>query len=252
MSSRGFLGAGDVYAQFYDPLTADFGPWEGPFETKKFEIKVDSDRKEMTSRGKTTYGQVVESVAIPKPNDFSLEFTEVNHRSMATALAGTSSDFNQASGTLTATDFTAKLEKWLDLGKQNFATVVVKDSTGATTYDENTDYVVNYRMGWVKPLAGGAIAADEVLKINGTYNAVSATKVDGATQAQIRARFKFDGINFADQLPVIVTVHEASIAAKSAFDFLQDDFATVPLEGRMKTPAGMTSPFSVQLNKTAS
>ena len=41
--------------------------------------------------------------------------------------------------------------------------------------------------------------------------------------------------------------HEAVIAADSAFDFLQDDFATLSLPGRLKTPAGRQEPFTVTL-----
>ena len=44
-----------------------------------------------------------------------------------------------------------------------------------------------------------------------------------------------------------MTVHEAVIAADAAFDFLGDDFATVTMPGRMKTPAGFTEPFTVHL-----
>ena len=67
MSSRGFLGAGDLYARVYNPVTGQFDQWSGPFESSKFEIKPNSDLKEMTSRGRSTYGQVIESVPLPKP-----------------------------------------------------------------------------------------------------------------------------------------------------------------------------------------
>lgn len=249
MSARGFLGAGDVYAQFYDPNTSSFGDWEGPFETSKFEIKVNSELKEMTSKGKTTYGQVVESVPVPQPNDFSIDFTEVNKQTMATALAGTTATFTQASGTITAQAIVAKLDKWVELGKQNFvqAGFLVTDAAGTTTYVEGTDYVVNWRQGWVKALTTGDIIADEALKVTGTYNAISGSKISGATASQIRAKFRLDGINFADQSPVIVDAHEAVITSDAAFDFLADDFAKVPLKGRLKTPTGFTEPFTVTL-----
>ena len=71
------------------------------------------------------------------------------------------------------------------------------------------------------------------------------------TQAQIRARFLLDGVNFADDTPCIVTIHEAVIAADSAFDFLADDFNAVSLPGRMKTPTGFTEPYTVALRDAA-
>jgi hypothetical protein len=254
MSSRGFLGAGDVYARFYDPILATFGDWQGPFETDKFEIKVSSDLKEMTSKGKTTYGQVIESVTIPKPNDFAIDFTEVNRASMATALAGTITTFSQSAGTITDQALTAKYDVWLPLGKENFAKTgfTVKDNAGTNTYDEGVDYQMNWRLGWIKILSTGTITAAEALKITGSYNATSGSEIAGATQSQIRAQFRLDGINFADQLPVIVDCLEAVIAPDAAFDFLQNDFAKVPLKGRLKTPVGSQEPFTVKLYDTAS
>jgi len=42
-------------------------------------------------------------------------------------------------------------------------------------------------------------------------------------------------------------VFEAVIAADSAFNFLADDFASITLPGRMKTPVGFNEPFTVHL-----
>ena len=80
-----------------------------------------------------------------------------------------------------------------------------------------------------------------------TYNAISGTSIAGGTQTQVRAQFKLDGVNFADQLRVIVDVWEAILTPDSAFDFLQNDFAEIALKGRLKTPAGKTEPFTAQL-----
>lgn len=63
MSARGFLGAGDLYVARYNPATAQFDAFKGPYEATKFEIKPNVELKEMSSRGRETYGQVLESVA---------------------------------------------------------------------------------------------------------------------------------------------------------------------------------------------
>ena len=89
------------------------------------------------------------------------------------------------------------------------------------------------------------------MHVDFTAETTNGTQIRGMTQAQLRARFKLVGKNFADDLPFVVTVHEAVIAADSALDFLQDDFAEITLPGRMKTPAGFTEPFTVNLTKQA-
>lgn len=316
MSARGFLGAGDLYIARY--VNGTFLAYEGPFECSKFEIKPNVELKELTSKGRSTYGQVIESVAVPQPSDLTVDLTEVNKTSLAIALLGTTADLAQASGTLTNEAIVASLDKWTALSKANLTaaptvtsgavaasvtgsiaanvltvtavssgtlsvgqaisggsmvagTRITKKLTGTggtgtyevnnsqtfasgaitgavgTAYVAGQDYLVNSTLGWVKTIAGGAILDGEPLKVSGAYGAISGTEIKGATQTQTRAKFKLDGKNFADDLPCIVTVHEGIIAADSAFDFLADDFNTVSLPGRMKTPTGFTEPFTVHL-----
>lgn len=249
MSARGFLGAGDLYARVYNPTTGQYDQWTGPFESTKFEIKPNSELKEMSSRGRSTYGQVIESVPLPKPADLSVTFAEVNKESIAMALFGTASVVNQGSGNITDEVVTAALGKWVQLAHGNVATAgfVVTNSAATVTYVLGTDYEVNYRIGLVRAIPGGAIADAASLKVDYAYNAISGTAIAGGTQTQVRAQFKLDGVNFADQLPVIVDVWEAVLTPDSAFDFLQNDFAEIALKGRLKTPAGKTEPFTVEL-----
>lgn len=253
MAARGFLGAGDLYISRYNPTTGLFDDFTGPFEATKFEIKPNVELKEMSSRGRSSYGQVIESVALPQPADFTLELPEVNKESLSIALLGTESAINQTAGTLTDAPVTVtSKDTWLNIGKQNItAGLVVKDATGVTTYVLGTDYVLNTRMGWIKILPGSAIVKDAVIEVSGAYGAVGGTLIRGATNSQIRAKFRLDGVNFADQLPVIVDVWEAVISADSAFDFLSNDFASISLPGRLKTPTGKTEPFVVQMLNAA-
>ena len=249
MSSRGFLGAGDLYARIYNPATSLFEPWTGPYESTKFEIKPNSDLKEMSSRGRSTYGQVIESVPLPKPSDLNVVFGEVNRESLAMALFGTNSTLAQGSGSVSDEVVAAALGKWVDLAHANLATAgfVVTNSAATVTYVLGTDYEVNYRLGMLRAITGGAIADAASLKVDYSYNAISGTKIAGSTQTQVRAQFRLDGINFASQLPVICDVWEAVLTPDSAFDFLQDKFAEISLKGRLKTPVGKTDPFEVQL-----
>lgn len=253
MAARGFLGAGDLYISRYNPTTGLFDDFTGPFEATKFEVKPNVELKEMSSRGRSTYGQVIESVALPQPAEFTLELPEVNKESLSIALLGTESAINQTAGTLTDAPITVtSKDTWLNIGKQNItAGLVVKDETGATTYTLGVDYVLNNRMGWIKILPGSAIVKDAVIEVTGAYGVVGGTLIRGATNSQIRAKFRLDGVNFADQLPVIVDVWEAVISADSAFDFLSNEFASISLPGRLKTPTGKTEPFQVQLLNAA-
>lgn len=315
--SRGFLGAGDLYIARY--VNGAFQSYEGPFECSKFEIKPNVELKELVSKGRTTYGQVIESVPVPQPSDLTVDLPEVNKTSLAIALLGTTDSLAQTSGSLSDEAVTAEADKWVALTKANLTgtqtvsgAAVAAEVTGAIaattltvsavasgslsvgqsisgsgmtsgtrivrqlsgtpggvgTYEVNKsqtfasgtvtgsaggnyvageDYLVNKTLGWIKALSTGAIMDGQPLEVSSTYGAITGTEIKGSTQTQVRAKFKLDGINFADQLPVIVTVHEGVIAADSAFDFLADDFNTVSLPGRMKTPSGFNEPFTVHL-----
>lgn len=248
MAARGFLGAGDLYI---NRIVAGVKQGlQGPYEAIKFEIKPNVDVKELVSKSRGNYGNVIESVALNQPGDFSIELAEVNKESMVLALLGTTSALSQgAAGSITAESIPdVALDVWIPVSKANLTgSQTVTHSSGSPTYVLGTDYLVNAQLGWVKFLSTGAVVAGDDPKITSTYGTTVGTRIAGGTQSELRAEFVLDGINLADRLPCIVRVHEGVIAADAAFDFLGDDFGTVSLPGKMKTPTGGTEPFTVDL-----
>lgn len=321
MAARAFLGAGDLYlARMVGGVWQNFA---GPFGCSKFEIKPNIEIREQISRGRDTYGQVIESVALQQPSELSIDLTEVNRETLAIALLGTTAALSQVAGTLTNEIVTGRLDQWVPLSKGALSgnttvsgaavaaaftgaiatttltvsavssgtlsvgqviagagvtvgtrvtaqltgtpggvgtytvsvsqTVASGSLTGAAgaAYVNGVDFLVNPQLGWVKALPGGAILDNQTLSVSGTYSAITGTEIKGSTQAQLRVRVKLDGKNFADDTPCIVTCHEVVIAADAAFDFLSDQFATVTMPGRMKTPAGFAEPYTVHLRNVA-
>lgn len=245
MTSRAFLGAGDVYIARY--VSGAFEDYKGPFECDQFEIKPNVDLKEKVSKGRSTYGQVIESVTIPQPADLTVALSEVNKEAFAIAMLGTVAALAQSSGSLSNEAVVVKLGAWRPLTKAALteSSINVTNTAGTTTYVNGVDYIVNPQLGWIKALVGGGISDGQTVHVDVNYTAITGSEIKGMTDPTLRARFKFDGKNFADGLPVIVTVHEAVVAADSAFDFLSDDFASIVLPGRMKTPSGFTEPFTI-------
>lgn len=243
--SRGYLGAGDLYLNLLIGGTPQ--GWVGPYESKKFEIKANAELKEMTSRGRGTYGQIIESVPIPKPFDLNITMSEMGKEGLAIALLGTVGALSQTAGTITNEAVVIRAASWTPLSKQNFSgALTVTNVAGTTTYAEGTDYVVNRQLGWIKRVPTGAIADATTVHVDGSYLAITGDSITGASASTIRAMVKLDGINFADQRPNIVTVWEMVVASEAAVDFLGDDFGEIPLSGRMKTPVGYTSPFLIE------
>lgn len=243
MAARGFLGAGSVFLRRY--VNGALAGWQGPYEATKFEIKPNVELKEMVSKGRDTYGQVIESVAIPQPADLTIDLAEVNKESLAIAMLGTVAALSQTGGSLTDEALNdVVLDTWIPLTKYNLTgTQTLKK--GSTVLVQGVDYIVDKPMGWVKVLSTGSVIANDDLTFSSTYGAATGAEIKGMTDAQLRVQVRFEGKNFVDGLPVRVLVYEAVIAADSAFDFLQDDFAAISLPGRMKTPAGYNEPFVI-------
>lgn len=254
MAARGFLGAGDLYIERI--VATVLQPRKGPYAATKFEIKPVANIKELISKGKSTYGQTLESVPLPGSQEFTVDLNEVDKEGLVLALAGTVSAGAQSAGTDTAATVAAAavLGDWAQLAHKHYSGAVTVTNSGNTvTYVEGTDYIFNRALGYIKvPVTGSAIVAGQSLKYTATYLATTgSTIISGGTQSQLRARFILDGINQADGLPCIVTVYEGIIAATTAFDFLADDFNVLSLPGKMKTPTGFTSPFTVELHTVA-
>jgi hypothetical protein len=256
--ARGFIGAGDIYVNRIDPITALFVGWAYAGDASKFAIKGNSKIKERESKSRDGYGQVVETVAIASPADLSITFAEVNKENLTLAFMGSLSAINQGAGNLVDEVLTFKTGGYgVQATKQNLAeaALTVKSSDGVTTYVKDTDYTVNYRLGIVFPVAGGALAAAITadadgslpIKLTAAYNAMTGSKIAGSKNAQLRCAIKFDGKNHADGLPAIVNVWEAVLTPSGEFDFLKDDWNDVQLSGRMKTPVGKSEPFEVEL-----
>lgn len=249
MAARGFLGAGDVYIERFDTNTQAYLNPQGPYESTKFSIKATTKLEEMTGRGRETYGQILASVAIPQPTEFEIAIAEVNRESMALAVLGTVAAYTQGLATVTDEVVTAALGQWKKLTKHSLNTtgVVVTNSAASTTYVEGTDYKINHSLGWFYAIPGGAITDSQSLRIDYQATAVTGTRIRGVTNAQLRARFMFDGINMADGSRCVVECYEAVISSSAAFDFLANKFNEVPLTGRLNTPVGKTEPFEVRL-----
>lgn len=255
--ARGFIGSGDVYLNAVDPTTGQYTGWVNAGDADQFSIKPNVEIKELESKGKGTYGQVIETVALQKPADLEITWVEANAANLTLAFMGKMTAINQSSGTAADEAVTLKPGGGSQLAKQNISAtgIVLTSSPAGTTYVLGTDYTVNYVLGLLFAVPGSSLAtavaaagaAGLPLLIDYTYNAIGGSLIQGAVQPSLRCSVRLDGENAADKgKPVVVTVHEAVLSPDSAFDFLAPDWNNVKLKGRMKTPVGKTEPFTVE------
>ncbi len=240
------MGAGGVqFSLIVNGVAQGYGSQR---ETSKFEIKPDSDIKELVSKGRETYGQVIETVAIPKPSTVTINLREADYENLLLSFMGTPGvGINQGAATVSDEVAVLKHATYTELANRNLnaAGLQVTHTSGSPTYALGTDYEVIYLTGQIRAIEGGAIADGASVKVDYTAQAMTSKKIMGSTQSSVRARILFTGKNMADDTNVLLTAWEGVFTPEGAFDLLANDFGEVTLKGQLKTPAGKTSPYEV-------
>ena len=244
--STGLLVAGDLYM---DRLAAD-GTQQGFLPVSnatQMAINQGVEFKEQISRKRDTRGQLLESVAIPQPGEINLSLDEINRGNLAMVSLGTVENLDEGAATLTDEPVTLKGYNWTEIGYRNLKESGFSVSeSGGTSLTVGTDVEVNYRLGLIRALRGGSLTGEgDDITITGETNALTGSRIKGATRPQIRARLLLDGRNMVDDKPLLVTVDEAILRPNEAIDFLSEEFVTAQMTGRMITQPGKVSPYTV-------
>lgn len=150
------------------------------------------DLKTQVSKQNGTYGQALDEIVIAKPTEAEVAVDDVaDPRILAWSVNGSTSAFSQTGGSITSESVTAHLGQWVSLANRQVSSVVVKDSTGTTTFGAE-DYAVDPVSGMLFfPETGGTITDAETVKVSYTAAALSGTVIGvGGTPFQY---FRVDG-----------------------------------------------------------
>ena len=239
----GFLGSGDLY--FRRTTNGVLGGWKRFGNATKLEIKENVDEKQRISSQRLTDGSALDTVNIKKPTTIELILDDINRDNLSLAFLGTNGSTVVAAGTSTSEPQTIHtVGGAIKTDFDKISNVVVKDVTDATTYVAGTDYnVLDSDMGLVDIVSGGAISDGDVLHVTYDYAARTSNTVDGGTQTSIIVELMLNGENFVDQSRVKVSVWKTVLSPSSGIDFLDDNFATIPLKGTVIVPSDKVSGY---------
>lgn len=243
-AQQGIIAGGDLYIDFLTAAGASTG-FDLVGNATKLMPKVETETIENKLNGRDTLGQTGDSYTRITASSISFSMNRYDPKIVAAFFAGSAVDLTAASGSFTAT-VTAIEDKWVPLGELNVSAVVVKDATEVTTYVENTDYVLNARVGMIKVLSTGAISSDDVLKISGTKAAATGYKITGGTNPVINVGLYLDGKNYVNGSDLKLRVWKAQLRAEGDFDLLaQGGFPELGFTGTMITPSDKSWPFEM-------
>ncbi|MGE4520637.1 MAG: hypothetical protein AB7E04_14140 [Desulfobacteraceae bacterium] len=244
--SEQFFGAGDVYIDRFD----DNGNSTGLIHilsTQSFSLKSSGEQKQLKSRSPSNYGQVIASVALPGASELKITHNEFDAENMAMAFLGDTAAYSQEAGTLTTKEVVIKkVGNWFpigfrDISKEGIAVVDELDAALA----EGTDFEINYAAGLIRALSGGSVQDGDLVKVSGTYTAVSGTKIYGATKPIIKGAVHFEGINLSNGKKCVADVWRTTLQPDSEVNFLSDDFGEISLSGSPEVVTGKTSTFEI-------
>ncbi|WKD23718.1 hypothetical protein NDQ71_01035 [Pseudoalteromonas sp. KG3] len=239
----GLLVAGNFYIDRLSKTGQSTGIF-GPINMTKLEIKTEADSKIRTSKKKDSYGQALDDVKIAKPVELSIEFDDVPSELLAMALMGKVVDVNQASGNVVDAAKTLPANQgWLELGHKNLASEGLTVKQAAVDLVLGTDFEVNYALGLIRSIKGGAVDAGGSITVSYQHNAMSGRAVEGGIESQVRARIFGEGENLANGKAIQLEVYESSLMPNKAIDFAASEFVSGGLTGTAKVVTGKNSPF---------
>lgn len=238
-TQESFIGAGDLNIDVFDSDGNKTGELDVG-NASLFAINAPSiEKKEQLGFRRENYAQTIKSVITKLEQELKFTLTDINRKNLALAMFGVDADYTQTAGNNTATpeDITAKLDKYAKLASRSLDPAtppVVTDDGDVTTYTEDTDYEIDYQVGRIKVLSGGAIIADDVLHVGSTWLGITGGfKVDGQSVNKIEAYIRMIGNDKANDRDCEVIVYKAQIEPSGDINWLTEDFASLEFTGKI-------------------
>lgn len=186
----GYIGAGDVLLNRYDPVTDLPQGWTDKLEAALFSIQSKTNLKELKSKSRDGYGSVIGSVSIPEGSEFKLTLRSADKDALAFLFLGNISTIAQGAGSVTAEAAVLTPGYGVAVSKRNISTVVLKGANGTFTgaIATTTLTVSAVATGSVQPgqtLAGSGVTAATkiVAQLTGTPGGVGTYSVDTSQTA---------------------------------------------------------------------
>jgi hypothetical protein len=233
-TNQGFIGAGVLHIDQYDPLT---GLRTGELDVgnaQSFVINAPSiEKKEQKSMRPENYAQTMKSVVTKMDQELKITLTDINRENLILCMYGKGSDLAQTAGTGTET-VNAIVGRWVKLGKRNLdpATPPVVTVSAAAKV-EGTDYEIDYKVGRILVIKGGSITAGAAMTVESTWLTLAGYQVDAQKVTKIEAYIRMVGRDMANDRDCEVIVHKVQLEPSGDMNWLTEDYATLEMKGKI-------------------
>jgi hypothetical protein len=240
-SCNGWLLSGDLYMGLSEGST----DYRHVGETDKFSVTMATELKSFPSKRVGSYGQDACASYINQATEISITLKSTNLENLKLVFLGDSTTIADAEGSVADAAIVASNDNCLMLPNRNISNVIVEDSGSITTYVLDTDYLIDTKRGILKTLSTGSITDAEDLLISYDYAAREGYKIKGVVRGSIIVPIRLFGINLANGKEVEFNAASAVLTSNTEVDFLQDDFLSIELTGRLQI--GSDGPFTVDV-----
>lgn len=227
MGLKAYSGQGTIYMR---PVTAA-GVKTDDFRrvgtAYPLSIQVQNEQIKRLGRTVESANQVIAAKNRLTELSGSLVLKEWNAANLAWALSGGYTSQAAAGGSVAAGSpdvVTVPIPgEWAELAHRDVSEVVVKSSDNATTYVEGTAYEVDYKLGLITAVAGGALAAGTVsCNISYTYAAKTGYSVSIGSASQIRVEILAHLYDEYSQEHWVMELDSVVIGSNSEINFISE------------------------------
>ena len=240
---------GSIYGAAVDTSGVLTGTWRRVGNMYPFNLKVTTKTATQESAEHDRGGQIIGSTS--KIEEILAEGTlrQMEQRSFAWAVAGAVEDMTGEAGSVAAADTTALAPgDYTDLPHEGLTDFVLTDAT-ETTYDEGVDFVLDAELGMWTPIAGGAIAADDVCNVSYDFAAKTGLQqVTIATTPEVRLALRGNLVNTATGEKIRLYLRMVVVSSPDGINLiseLETDYEELALEFSIQTPPGQTNPGTI-------
>lgn len=129
----GFIGAGNVLLNRFDPVTDLPQGWTDALEASLFSVQAKTNLKELKSKSRDGYGSVIGSVSIPDGSEFKLTLRDANKDTLALLFLGSLTTIAQIAGNTTGEAVAFTPGYGVSTAKRSIGTVVLKGGNSTFT-----------------------------------------------------------------------------------------------------------------------
>lgn len=187
--------SGNIHVTPINSAGVATGVTVGPLRASLFTFQPVTALIELQSTEHDTHGEGFGGYALPSPPVVGINFWDSPDLIQGAALLGEVTTVSFVAATATAQALTLAANGWGDLGHKNLdvGSVVITNVGATVTYNLDTDYDINHRLGWILPLPGGLLAAGGDIEYTWTSAAHDATQIESGKKSDFRVRINFDG-----------------------------------------------------------